>query len=146
MEHRAVKRTGIVGGAALAIVLLGAGALWRVHRQAPRDAAGSPDPHAPAGVRVRVSVVNGTKTRGLARHATMLLRDRGFDVVDIATDNTPRDTTIVYDLTGHADWAKRIARGFTPSRVETKPDSSRYLDIIVVLGTTWRPPAKPFYP
>jgi hypothetical protein len=25
-------------------------------------------------------------------------------------------------------------------------DSSRYLDIAVLLGTTWRPPSEPFYP
>ena len=144
-----MKRVGIAGGAGLAIILLGAGVMWRVHQHLPRDPAGPPAMHAPTGVRVRVSVLNGTKTRGLARRATMLLRDRGFDVVDMGTDNasnTPRDTTIVYDLTGHPDWARRIARGLTPSRVETTPDSSRYLDAVVVLGTSWRPPAQPFYP
>ena len=39
----------------------------------------------PDGVRVRVQVLNGTKVRGLARRATMLLRDRGFDVVEMRT-------------------------------------------------------------
>ena len=40
---------------------------------------------APDGVRIRVQVLNATKTRGLARRATMLLRDRGFDVVEMGT-------------------------------------------------------------
>ncbi len=143
-----VKRAGIAGVAALFIVLAGAVVVWRVRKQS-HDPVGSADLRSPAGARVRVSVLNGTKTRGLARHATMLLRDRGFDVVDMGTDNadnTPRDTTIVYDLTGHPDWARRVARGFHPSRVEARPDSSRYLDVVVVLGSTWRPPAQPFYP
>ena len=40
---------------------------------------------APEGVRIRVQVLTATKTRGLARRATMLLRDRGFDVVETGT-------------------------------------------------------------
>jgi hypothetical protein len=30
--------------------------------------------------------------------------------------------------------------------VETRPDSSRYLDVTVILGADWRPPPLPFYP
>src|SRR5688500_15629435 len=37
---------------------------------------------APAGVRIRVRVLNATRRRGLARRATFMLRDRGFDVVE----------------------------------------------------------------
>jgi len=91
-------------------------------------------------------VLNGTKVRGLARRATMLLRDRGFDVVETGTINDARDTTLVLDVSGHPDWADRVAKLFPPSRVQARPDSSRYLDVVVVLGASWRPPAKPFYP
>jgi hypothetical protein len=91
-------------------------------------------------------VLNATKTRGLARRATMLLRDRGFDVVENGTLNEMRDTTLVLDLSGHPDWANRIAQIFAPARVTARADSSRYLDIAVVIGATWRPPAEPFYP
>jgi hypothetical protein len=101
---------------------------------------------APEGVRIRVQVLNATKTRGLARRATMLLRDRGFDVVENGTLPQPRDTTLVLDLSGHPDWANRIAQIFAPAKVTARPDSSRYLDIAVVIGSTWRPPSKPFYP
>ena len=101
--------------------------------------------HAPDSVRVRVQVLNGTTTRGLARRATMLLRDRGFDVVETGTINEARDTTLVLDLSGHPDWAKRVARALGPARIEVRRDSSRYLDIAVVLGATWRPPAEPFW-
>ncbi|HXT18839.1 MAG TPA: LytR C-terminal domain-containing protein [Gemmatimonadaceae bacterium] len=138
---------GILGVVALGLVLIGADTLWHsTGSRAAKDPTGGPEVHAPPGTRVRVQVLNGTRTRGLARRATMLLRDRGFDVLENGTDATPRDTTIVYDLTGHPDWAQRVARGLAPARVEARPDSSRYLDVVVVLGATWRPPAQPFYP
>ena len=101
---------------------------------------------APESERVRVQVLNGTSTRGLARRATMLLRDHGFDVVETGTLSDPLDTTLVLDLSGHPDWARRVARLIGPARIEARRDSSRYLDIAVVLGATWRPPAQPFYP
>jgi hypothetical protein len=76
----------------------------------------------------------------------MLLRDRGFDVVETGNVNESRDTTIVLDLSNHPDWAASVAKLFGTARIETRHDSSRYLDIAVVLGSTWRPPAEPFYP
>lgn len=101
---------------------------------------------APEGVRIRVQILNATKTRGLARRATMLLRDRGFDVVETGTLTQTSDSTRVLDLSGHPDWANRIAQILAPATVVVRPDSSRYLDIAVVLGNSWRPPAQPFNP
>ena len=144
-----MKRARVIVVALIALVVVGAGAVAGMRRYSGKAAAAPPriprDAHAPEGIRIRVEVLNGTKTRGLARRATMLLRDRGFDVVETGT-STGGDTTIVYDLTGHPDWAKLVARVFPPARVETRADSSRYLDVSVVLGTAWRPPAEPFYP
>jgi hypothetical protein len=101
---------------------------------------------APEGVRIRVQVLNGTRTRGLARRATILLRDRRFDVVETGTSKAQADTTLVLDLSGHPDWAKRVALLFPPARIQTRADSSRYLDVTVVVGSTWRPPAEPLNP
>jgi hypothetical protein len=101
---------------------------------------------APEGVRIRVQILNATKQNGLARRATRLLRDRGFDVVETGTLSQTRDTTLVLDLSGHPDWANRIAQILTPATVTARSDSSRYLDIAVVLGNSWRPPAQPFNP
>jgi hypothetical protein len=106
----------------------------------------APDVRAPDSVRVRVQVLNGTRTRGLARRATVLLRDRGFDVVENGNEKGDTDTTIVYDLTGHPDWAQRVAKLLPPARVVTRADTSRYLDVVVVLGTAWRPPAESLHP
>lgn len=101
---------------------------------------------APEGVRVRVQVLNGTRVRGLARRATVLLRDRGFDVVETGTTSSQTDTTLVIDLSGHPEWAKRIASLFPPARIQTRSDSSRYLDIAVVVGSSWRPPPQALNP
>ena len=97
-------------------------------------------------MRVRVQVVNTTTTRGLARRATALLRDRGFDVVDMGTAGDGIDSTLVLDRSGHPDWARRVAAALGAARVEARPDSSRYLDVTVLLGRSWRPPTQPFYP
>lgn len=104
------------------------------------------DAEAPAGVRIRVEVLNATRVRGLARRATMHLRDRGFDVVNVGTSPEVRDSIVVLDRSGHPDWAALVARALGGARVEQALDSSRYLDVTVLIGATWRPPAEPFYP
>ena len=101
---------------------------------------------APAGVRVRVEVLNATRTRGLARRATRHLRDRGFDVVGMGTSADALDSTVVIDRTGHPDWARLVADAMGGARIEARPDSSRYLDITVLVGASWRPPAETLYP
>jgi hypothetical protein len=130
----------------IAVVTFGVVAVVRTRTQRSPAAPPPLTIRAPEGVRIRVQVLNGTKVHGLARRATMLLRDRGFDVVETGNVNDLRDTTIVLDLSNHPDWAARVAKLFGTARVEARHDSSRYLDIAVVLGTTWRPPAEPFYP
>lgn len=134
----------VLGLVALAVVGTASVVRLRNHRS-----AAPPPPakvRAPEGVRVRVQVLNSTKTRGLARRATMLLRDRGFDVVETGNIGETLDTTVVLDLSGHPDWATSVAKLFGTSRIQVRRDSSRYLDIAVLLGTTWRPPSEPFYP
>lgn len=101
---------------------------------------------APAGVRIRVQVLNATRTRGLARRATFFLRDRGFDVVEVGTTADTSDAVVVLDRSGHPEWAQLVADALGGGRVESRPDSSRYLDVTVLLGASWRPPAKPLYP
>ena len=141
-----MKRRGLVV-VAIAIIVAGFGIVMAM-RSGARPVAAPPAPQirAPDSARVRVQVLNGTKVRGLARRATQLLRDRGFDVVETGTISDSRDTTLVLDVSGHPDWANRVAKLFPPSRVQARTDSSRYLDVVVVLGASWRPPAKPFYP
>jgi hypothetical protein len=145
VESRALKRTALLVGVVIAVV---AGALWAVQswRHRPGRPIGADDARAPTGVRIKVQVLNATKTRGLARRATMHLRDRGFDVVDVGTDPNGRDSVLVLDRSGHPEWARLVARALGGAQVLSRPDSSRYLDVTVLLGGSWRPPAEPFYP
>lgn len=140
-----MKRLTIVG---LAIVLLAAAIATRSVLRRPRVAERQPAPDVTAteGTRIRVEVLNATTVRGLARRATMYLRDRGFDVLEIGTTSEQRDSTLVLDRSGHPEWAKSVADALGGARVEPRPDSSRYLDVTVLLGRSWRAPAKPFYP
>ena len=91
----------VVLGTAMLLVVLSAGAVIHARRApSPLLAALAEQPRAPEGVRVRVQVLNTTETRGLARRATRLLRDRGFDVVEFGNVRPTIDTTIVLDLSG----------------------------------------------
>ena len=141
-----MRRARVVVVGLIALVAIGATALVQLRTHRVPVAPPSPRIRAPDGVRIRVQVLNATKIHGLARRATLLLRDRGFDVVETGNVNDSRDTTIVLDLSNHPEWAARVARLFGNARVEARQDSSRYLDIAVVLGATWRPPSEPFYP
>ena len=143
-----MRKLLIATAAALLVIVLSAGAVVMHARRAPSPLLAALDevPRAPSGVRIRVQVLNTTKTRGLARRATRLLRDRGFDVVQISTVGPTIDTTMVLDLSGHPAWADAVAKVMAPARTKARTDSSRYLDVAVLIGSSWRPPAQPLYP
>ncbi len=103
------------------------------------------DARAPEGTRIKVEVLNATRTKGLARRATLYLRERGFDVVGSGNVTEQRATTIVYDRSSHPEWARLVARAMN-APITTRPDSSRYLDVTVLIGADWRPPPLPFHP
>ena len=93
-----------------------------------------------------MEVLNATRTRGLARRATRHLRDHGFDVVLVGTSPETHDSTVVIDRTGHPDWAALVAEVMGGARIQSVPDSLRYLDITVLVGASWRAPTEPLYP
>jgi hypothetical protein len=139
MEQRVLARRVLLAAIAIAA---GTGTALVMARPAPRPSR----VQAPPGVRIRVQVLNATPTRGLARRATGFLRDRGFDVVEIATAPLARDSTLVIDRSGHPEWAILVARALGGVAVEARLDSSRYLDVTVLVGRDWTPPSEPFYP
>lgn len=141
MEPGALKRIAIVAAAAVALVV--AAVLWRGGGLAPPDRIAV---LVPDDVRIKVEVLNASGQRGLARRATFALRDAGFDVVRFANDPERRDSTLVLARSGNDAWAALVARALGGARVESRPDSSRYLDVTVLLGADWRPPTKPFHP
>lgn len=101
---------------------------------------------APPGVRVRVQVLNTTGRRGLGRRAMLHLRAHGFDVVELGNASPARDSTLVIDVSGNPEWAERAAAAMGDAKVESRPDSSRYLDAVVLVGRSWRAPAQPLDP
>jgi len=143
---RTGPRYGRIVLALLVLIGLGWGG-WRLLRGSASDLDryAPADARAPEGTRIKVEVLNGTRTKGLARRATQYLRGRGFDVVGAGTETEARATTVVYDRSSHPEWARLVARALN-APVVSKPDSSRYLDVTVILGADWRPPALPFHP
>jgi LytR cell envelope-related transcriptional attenuator len=130
-------------------LLVAAGSIVRIytrsglHFRLPQRAA----PHiAPGGPHVRVEVLNATDTKGLARAAMCILRDAGFDVVFFGNTAERVDTTQILDRSGHADWAQLAARAMLGGKVQEKPDSSRFLDLSVLVGRNWTPPPEPLCP
>jgi len=101
--------------------------------------------HAPAGVRIKVEVLNASNNRGAARRATLLLRERGYDVVAMGTARPLQTPTVVLDRSNHPEWAQLITKAIGGT-VVSRPDTSRYLDITVLLGSDWTAPPMPFHP
>jgi hypothetical protein len=134
----------------LAVAALVGSLAWGVweHFHAPPAAVPEAAPQtrradAPAG-RVRVQVLNATPTHGLAREATRLLRDGGFDVVE--TGNAPRGTppvSTVIDRVGDLRSARQAADALGITQVVTRRDASLLVEVTVVLGSDWRAPAAP---
>ena len=144
------KRRWIWGGAIIVVIVAAISAMmwW-----APRT-TGVPDvlevftttARAPEGVRIRVEILNATAVPRLALAATPVLRGRGFDVVSVGNAPAKRDSTLVLDRRGHPEWARLVMEVLGGSRVESRPDTSSYVDITVLLGADWKPPAKTVYP
>jgi hypothetical protein len=145
-----MKKGWVAVGFVLLLAVLGASGVALHSRGGPTPLLASvtsrDEVRAPKGARIRVQVLNTTKTRGLARRATQLLRDRGFDVVEVGTVGPTMDTTLVLDLSGHPAWAEAVAKVMAPAHTRARRDSSRYLDVTVLVGSSWRPPAEPLDP
>ncbi|MDQ3698461.1 MAG: LytR C-terminal domain-containing protein, partial [Gemmatimonadota bacterium] len=139
-----IRRAVVVAAVALLFGLVGVVAYDRFiaagSRSALRGARLGPesDARAPDGVRVRVEVLNASTVRGLARRATLHLRDRGFDVVYTGSASERNDSTLVLDRSGHPDWARLAAAAMGGGRVESRPDTLRYVDLTILVGAIWR--------
>jgi hypothetical protein len=141
------RRLALAFGAALLLVVIALLVRWLASPSAgPLLGGGAPERLVPEGTRVRIEVLNATSTRGLARRATLYLRDRGFDVVAMGNSAEKRDSTLILDRAGNAEFARLAAEAMGGARIESRPDTSRYLDVTVLVGASWRPPSQPLYP
>lgn len=152
MERRPVRKPG--RWILLALLLGGLGWWWWRRPTAPTGTARSEAAEqvrpvtrvVPEGTRIRVEVLNGTGQRGLARRGTAFLRDAGFDVVATGNWTEKVDSSLVLVRTGRADWGELAVRALGDARLLTQPDTLRYVDLTIVLGTRWRPPPQPLDP
>lgn len=92
---------------------------------------------------VRVEVLNGAGTAGLARDATHRLRGNGFDVVFFGNaDHFDHSRSVVVDRVGDLEHARTVAAALGIDSVVTAVDSTLMLEVTVILGGDW-PPAPP---
>ncbi len=154
------KRGGIVLAIVLVIAIVSGVLWWRQRTNANTDAGrteashaaaaaalADSSAHAPAGVRITIRVVNATNIKGLAKRATTWLRDFGYDVVDF--DSAPkqaRTESLIEVHTGHDDWGERVRKALGTGRVTARPDTLRYVDLTVLVGSDWQPPPESFRP
>ncbi|MDQ2929849.1 MAG: LytR C-terminal domain-containing protein [Gemmatimonadota bacterium] len=157
MNRRAVALAASALVCALVVVAGISYGRVRAAGESPQRAMAPPPPSSPriphleepewaTGHRITVEVLNATKVRGLARRAALTLRDKGFDVVSTGTNRDQFDSTKVLDRTGHRDWAVLAAKAMGGGAVLVRPDSSREVDLTVLIGASWRAPSEPFYP
>lgn len=130
-----------IRGISVAIVFALVGAfstsLWLEVR---REAAASigPDLGYWQGRRIRVEVLNGAGTDGLAQRVTRRLRDQGFDVVYYGNADTfGQDTSMAIARLDSIEPARRVADALGLRNVVRRPDRNLYLDVTVVLGADW---------
>lgn len=121
-----MQRRLIVAGA----VTLAVAAVWVVWRSGPDV----PPPPGADGPTIVVEVLNTTGRSGLARMATMRLRERGIDVVSFGNASEPLDSTLLVVRRGDERGAERVRRALGLGRVLVDRDSSLFLDVTVLLG------------
>ena len=95
-------------------------------------------PASPPGDRGRVEVLNASGRSGLARAATLQLRDAGFDVVYFGNAREDRSTSIVLDRAGKKAVADDAARALGIATVRAERDSTLLLEASVIIGLDWR--------
>ncbi len=119
----------------IAIGLAGAGlSVWWHLRQGP------PAPQGPLPIPGQrdsavVEVLNTTRTVGLARAATRVLRDAGINVVYFGSDTgAPLDTTQILIRRGAGRGVPAVAQALGVGVIRAAPDASRLVDATVRLG------------
>ena len=92
--------------------------------------------------RVRVEVLNAAGRKNLARAATDVLRDGGFDVVYFGNAGAfGGEPSVVVDRVGRLDLARGVADALGIRAVKSEPDSNLFVDVSVRLGEEWDRPA-----
>ncbi len=145
-EPRATRRGSVIALMAAVVAAVSLLSWWMTRDEAEVVTTSEaveyidPDWRAPADVRIRVRVLNGTQTRGLARRVTNYIRDLGFDVVDYDSAREPTDISTVTFHSGQREWAEKLALALSIDSIAISDDTSRFVDVTVVVGRNWQPP------
>lgn len=132
---RGLALMAVLGGLA---VLVGSAVLQ--FREPPETPPVTAEVVANPRERVRVAVLNAGGVAGMAREATEILRDAGFDVVEVGNaDAFDRDSSVVLARLGRVDLASMVAEALAIPTYQDEPDSTVYVDITVLLGSAWNP-------
>jgi methylmalonyl-CoA mutase cobalamin-binding subunit len=94
----------------------------------------------PEEKRILVEVLNGSGRRGVARAATRVLRQAGFDVVYFGTVEQTAARTLALARRGDSAAAVRVARALGATQVRVATDTLLRVDVTVILGGDYRPP------
>jgi hypothetical protein len=86
----------------------------------------------------RVEVLNAAGQPGWARAGTLVLRQKGFDVVSFGNARAfDRDSSVVLARTPDRGVADAVAAALGIDLVRVEPDSTLFVDATVVLGLDW---------
>lgn len=112
-----------------------------MYRSAPRALADHAFPVPGADRGLQVEVLNGSGRSGAARTATRELRRGGLDVVFFGNaEGSSGGVTRLLVRRGDSTAARRAARVLGVGATEWAPDSTRHVDLTVILGTDYEPP------
>jgi hypothetical protein len=91
------------------------------------------------GSRILVEVLNASGKPGLARVGTRLLRRAGIDVVNFGNAPTEIDSTRILVRRGSVTAGEQVRRALKVGKVVLRPDSTKLLDVSVLLGRDFSP-------
>ena len=87
-----------------------------------------------------VEVLNASGRQGLARVGTRALRRGGLDVVFFGNADTTTDSTRLIVRRGSRESAEEVKKILGGGKIEVDPDSTRRVDVTVLLGADWKGP------
>jgi hypothetical protein len=133
-----VRRLALIG-AGVALLLFAV----LLYRSAPRALPDHAYPIPGTDNQFEVEVLNGSGRAGAARAATRVLRRSGLDVVFFGNaDESAREVTRLLVRRGDSTAARRAARVLGVGATEWAPDSTRRVDLTVILGMDYQPPSE----
>ncbi len=133
-----VRRLALTGAGVLLLALLAV-----LYRSTPSTLPDHAFPIPGESDHLLTEVLNGSGKAGLARTATRVLRRGGMDVVFFGNaEGGEVPSTQLLVRRGDSTAARRAARLLGVGAIAWKPDSTRRVDVTVILGADYDPPAE----